>query len=79
MNWADKIAELIKDITKRNWVWSYFSGVKVMDLRDGSWLRLEEDKIKLCPGASNKTEHYWFSYEDPEVIVKQLTKDLTNA
>lgn len=72
MNWNDEIAQLISEITGKNWVWSYFSGVKVMDLRDGSWLTLEETRLKLCPGTSKKEERYWFSYEKPSEVVKQL-------
>jgi hypothetical protein len=73
MSWDHEIEIRIKQALGRDWVESYFPYVRVMDLRDGSWLQLGEHLLRLYPGTSGREESVWVEGTDPDQAIQQLT------
>jgi hypothetical protein len=57
-SWDKFVEEEISSATGRSWVLNLF-GLLIMDLRDGSWLSLDEGLLRLSPGTSGRRELLW--------------------
>jgi hypothetical protein len=59
-SWYKQISEAIRIAVGQPWRTCIIPGLKVLDLQDGSWLRLEPDMLHLFPGSSKRIEMVWF-------------------
>lgn len=65
--WDQIVETELSATTGRSWVMNLF-GSMVMDLRDGSWLDLNENLLRLYPGTSKREETIWVKGTDVETI-----------
>ena len=73
MMWQDLVRETLRLAVGNRWRLCIIPDLEVLDLRDGAWLRLDENMLQLFPGTSAREGMVWTRGTPVEDIVAAVT------